>query len=274
MATRTTDRWASSPKNGGTKARMPVRESSPGGSDSIEVNWDEVRTGRTGVPSLYFLRGIRTPSGWLFEERDAWEISWFPVPRSHESVCIRRAQEILLDAANTVGPAARRTPEVGNFHDNVAVLAEARAKFAEGRYDDAEYLLTLLRDHIAGSPDPKSKGLLPEVDELLTRAEAAHDEAALHATRTTPRRDGHTSAGTIWSRVGVDVSHQVDSGHRLKGRLIEATVLATTFVYAMGLLVHEIGVIMPDLAPAMLTRNVFAASILAVALFLIRSRGG
>lgn len=53
--------------------------------------------------------------------------------------------------------------EPGSYRDNLAVLEEALALYRKGWRDEAREVLAALQTHIDGSPDPKSKVLLPRL---------------------------------------------------------------------------------------------------------------
>src|SRR5688572_26443175 len=59
--------------------------------------------------------------------------------------------------------------EVGNFHDNNAVLDMAVSLLRCGRYEDARHLLGILQKHIHATHDAKSRLLLlPHVEAHLS----------------------------------------------------------------------------------------------------------
>jgi hypothetical protein len=46
-----------------------------------QVEWTEVRMGET-----FLVDGNKTPNRWLFQERSAWEVRWYPIASSPELV--------------------------------------------------------------------------------------------------------------------------------------------------------------------------------------------
>jgi len=188
---------------------------------------------------------------------------------------MKRAQEVLVESTGSVPP-RRDPPEVGNLHDNEAVIAAARARLADGDSADAIYMLAFLRDHIRSSPDPKSKRLLPEVLEMLREAGAGERDGA--ALNDGVRRECEPlrapSTGKMDDAASrIPRNRRGTESHRLKGDLLDAMVLVTTVTYGVGLLVHEIVVVLPTLAASPITANVVAASAWGITLFVVRLRG-
>lgn len=243
----------------------------------IEVEWSEIRrVGDGGAEELFLVKGERTREGWSFYERSTWEVQWFQVAPALNQRCIAKAQQILREAAVSVSPIRRPAIEVavGNVNDNTTVLYAAKGKLKAGAPDEATYMLNALRHHIITSPDPKSRWMLPEIQELL--------ELATIATMKNARvgRSDEVLAGCRDNKHRVlDADHGAesrrDSIYTFKARLIDTTVITTTLTWTYGFLVHDIRVMaLPGLTEWPAAANVVAGLMLAIGLRFVLKRGG
>jgi hypothetical protein len=224
--------------------------------------WQENRGGE-----LYFVEADRTAAGWVFSERSTYEARWFTV--APKSGWIERAERSAAKA-NAKGqdgghgvprPASKPEVEVGDFHDNAAVLTTAAWRIDNGEITAGLRMLYVLQDHIAATNDVKSRIiLLPAVENAIERAyrhQQDMDQPSAASQRTAP--------ATAASPSGEGLAGPSDLASRVKSHLIDAVGVVTALCWTHAILVHEITTL-PGLGASSTGAHLASVSLLAILL--------
>jgi hypothetical protein len=243
------------------------------------VEWQEIRSGE-----LFFVEADQTIAGWTFSDRSTYEVRWFLV--SPKAGWIEKAERLAKSPARDTHssdhrdgelPAAMAAPdaEVGNFYDNASVLAVANWKINTGAVREGLTMLNVLRAHLVGIADPKSrKTLLSAVEDAIDLAYRKQGER-WHAAEEVqvPQPQVHGIASPASASDARKLNHSSsDNVSQFKLQLVDVVGIVTALSWTHGILVHEI-MTLPGLATSPTWANVLAGSALAVALrFVLRGR--
>jgi hypothetical protein len=227
----------------------------------LQVRWDEERITQFGYPERFFMCGTCAAGVWRWEERSCWESAYFPVAPHLWDHCHQKASELLRESMNRSITIDRDELGLGDAKDNEAVLDRARYLIAMEQLDEARHLLTHLERHLVTSPDPKNNVLLPAARRARDEAERAA-QVKMRAVSGAAAVPGVKPSGGGWSV------------HRLKSDLLDASVLLSATSYAVGFANSELHIIAPALLATPFAANAVAASLLGIALYVVKSRSG
>lgn len=230
------------------------------------VEWQEIRNGE-----LFFVTAEKTTDGWRFEERSSYEVRWFTVPA--KAGWIDKAEGLLKRSTGSATWAPSDGPvdfEVGDFADNASVLAMATWRIQSGDVAAGMLMLTVLRNHVVSSPDPKSRRiLLPAINDAMRSVIADEPEGGYSSPSTDSRQQERPVKRDRAAILVPDGSTRVA---RFKSHLVDAAVVVTALSWTHGLLVHDV-MTLPLIADSPVGANILAGSLLATALRFV-SRSG
>jgi hypothetical protein len=245
------------------------------------VEWQESRGGE-----LYFVEADKTASGWTFSERSTHEVRWFWV--TPKPGWIEKAERLARRATRNTArdddldgepPQAIHAREVGvgTFSDNASIFVTANWRINNGEVREGLAMLEVLRDHIIGSADPKTRMiLLPVVERAIDLAHAGHVEPSKSAPEPgieAGRGDVRTTDSPgLPGGARESKRSSADNVSRFKSRLVDVVGLVTALSWTHSLLVHEV-ITLPGLTISPTMANVVAGSVLAILLSLVSSGG-
>lgn len=212
----------------------------------------------------------------MFSERSTFEVQWFTVrPRAG---WINKAEALTSadhDGRGAVGAGAiAPRVEIGDFHDNASVLAVANWKINSGAVKEGLAMLNVLRSHITGIDDQKSrKILLPVIEEVIGREGRKEMEKQSVADSTGAERRTASAAAAPATGSGRKCDSQAnDLVTQFKLHLIDVVGLVTALCWTHNLLVREITTL-PSLAASPIWANGIAGFVLAIMLRLVSGGG-
>lgn len=230
------------------------------------VEWQEIRNGEP-----FFVTADITADGWRFEERSTYEVRWFTVPA--KAGWIDKAEGLLRKSTGSVASAPSTGSvdfEVGDFADNASVLVTATWRIRSGDVAAGMLMLTVLRNHVVSSPDPKSQRiLLPAINDAMLSVISDEPGSGYTSSSTDRRQPERPVHEPVRGAIAVpDGSTRVA---RFKSHLVDAAVVVTALSWTHGLLVHDV-MALPLVADSPVGANILAGSLLATALrFVSRS---